>query len=115
MALRSNLRGPEPAEGGVALDGSWLSPRFGILPTGRLCCAHCWCEGLLECSKPPTWRLPVLVPLSSVRQREQVLICLLTLQGDTNSPIQNSGGACQSLLALGSLGVLEDGFLLHLG
>lgn len=67
--------------------------------------------GLLESSEPPTWKLPVLVPPGSALQRERVLICFLSLQGDANGPTWNSGGPRQSLLTLGSLEVLEDGFL----
>lgn len=74
-------------------------------------CAHCQRRGLLECSEPPTWKLPVLVPPCSALQRERVLICFLSLQGDAKGPTWNSGGPRQSLLTLGSLEVLEDGFL----
>lgn len=81
------------------------SPPLCILSIRSLSCAHCQWRGLPERSEVPTWRLPVLVPPCSALQKEQVLICLQTLQGDANGPTWNFGGPRQSLLDLRSLEV----------
>lgn len=86
-------------------------PPLRVLSTG--CCAVL-SVGLLESSEPPTWRPTVLVPPGSALQREPVQGCLPTLQGEARGPPGNSGGPRQSLLASGSLGVSEYGFLLLL-